>query len=106
MIFSTRHLENNVLFDFNNISLSPVHMHKHLGVIFSNDCKWTKHIDVESKLAYIDNPVTIRAASICIFSRRLQFACPQLSQTSEAYSKIGRMKTKYIIPPQSKILSW
>jgi hypothetical protein len=29
-----------------NISLSPVHMHKHLGVIFSNDCKWTKHIDV------------------------------------------------------------
>jgi hypothetical protein len=46
MIFSTRHLENNLLFDFTNISLSPVHMHKHLGVIFSNDCKWTKHIDV------------------------------------------------------------
>jgi hypothetical protein len=46
MIFSTRHLENNLLFDFNNISLSPVHMHSHLGVIFSNDCKWTKHIDV------------------------------------------------------------
>ena len=21
-------------------------MHKHLGVIFSSDCKWTKHIDV------------------------------------------------------------
>jgi hypothetical protein len=36
MIFSTRHLENNLLFDFNNISLSPVHMHKHLGAIFSN----------------------------------------------------------------------
>jgi hypothetical protein len=29
----------------------------------------------------------IWAASICIFSRQLQFACPQLSQTSEAYSK-------------------
>jgi hypothetical protein len=42
------------------------------------------------------NSHNIRAASICIFSRRLQFACPQLSQTSEAYSKIGRMKTKYI----------
>jgi hypothetical protein len=47
---------------------------------------------IESKQAYIDNSVTIRAASICIFSRRLQFACPQLSQTSEAYSKIGRNK--------------
>ena len=46
MIFSTRHLENNLIFDFNNISLSPVHMHKHLGVIFCNDCKWTNHIDV------------------------------------------------------------
>ena len=46
MILSTRHLENNLLFDFNNISVSPVHMHKHLGVVFSNDCKWTKHIDV------------------------------------------------------------
>jgi hypothetical protein len=46
MIFSTRHLENNLLFDINNISLSPVHMHKHLGVIFCNDCKWTNHIDV------------------------------------------------------------
>ena len=46
MIFSTRHLEDNVLFDFNNISLPPVHMHKHLGVTFSNDCMWRKHIDV------------------------------------------------------------
>ena len=46
IIFSTRHLENNLLFDFTNISLSPVHMHKHLGVMFWNDCKWTKHIDV------------------------------------------------------------
>ena len=46
MIFSTRHLENNLLFDFSNISLSPVHIHSHLGVIFSNDCRWTKHIDV------------------------------------------------------------
>jgi hypothetical protein len=46
MIFSTRHLENNSIFDFGDISLSPVHMHKHLGVIFSSDCKWTKHSDV------------------------------------------------------------
>jgi hypothetical protein len=24
---------------------ADVELHKHLGVIFSNDCKWTKHID-------------------------------------------------------------
>jgi hypothetical protein len=44
MIFSTRHLENDSIFDFNDISLSPVHMHKHLGVIFNSDCKWTKQL--------------------------------------------------------------
>ena len=33
MIFSTRHLENNSIFDFSDSLLSPVHMHKHLGVI-------------------------------------------------------------------------
>jgi hypothetical protein len=27
------------------LSLRDVESHKHLGVIFSNDCKWTKHID-------------------------------------------------------------
>ena len=39
-MFSTRHLENNSIFEFNDISLS------HVGVIFSSDCKWTKHIDL------------------------------------------------------------
>ena len=35
MMFSTRHLENNSIIDFIDISLSPVHMHKHLGVILA-----------------------------------------------------------------------
>jgi hypothetical protein len=36
---------NNGNFDFEGASLRDVELHKHLGVIFSNDCKWTKHID-------------------------------------------------------------
>jgi hypothetical protein len=32
-------------FDFEGASLRDVELHKHLCVIFSNDCKWTKHID-------------------------------------------------------------
>jgi hypothetical protein len=57
MIFSTRHLENNSIFDFNDISLSPVHMHKHLGVIFSSDCKWTSSANSQPK------PVILSATS-------------------------------------------
>jgi hypothetical protein len=30
---------------YEGASLRDVELHKHLGVIFSNDCKWTKHID-------------------------------------------------------------
>jgi hypothetical protein len=32
-------------FDFNNTLIQTVNTHKHLGVIFSCDCKWTKHIN-------------------------------------------------------------
>jgi hypothetical protein len=39
MIFSTRHLENNSIFDFNDISLSPVHMHKVVWVILYSSIK-------------------------------------------------------------------
>ena len=45
MIFSTRDTKLYFNFDFEGASLRDVELHKHLGVIFSNDCKWTKHID-------------------------------------------------------------
>jgi hypothetical protein len=45
MVFSTRDTKLYFNFEFDGTSLRDVELHKHLGVIFSNDCKWTKHID-------------------------------------------------------------
>ena len=89
MIFSTRHLENNLLFDFNNISLSPVHMHKHLGVIFSSDCKWTKHIDVlierTSKQLNIFRKLKYRLKRDYLENNYLVFIRPILEYASEVW---------------------
>ena len=45
MVFSTRETKLYFNFDFKGASLRDVKLYKQLGVIFSNDCKWTKHID-------------------------------------------------------------
>jgi hypothetical protein len=42
-------------------------------------------------------PQTIRAASVCTFSKRFELKWPQLNQTSDAYSKIGLINVKYIL---------
>jgi hypothetical protein len=94
MIFSTRHLENNLLFDFNNISLSPVHMHKHLGAIFSNDCKWTKHIDVlierTSKQFNILRKLKYRLKRDYLEKIYLVFIRPILEYASEVWDNCGQ----------------
>jgi hypothetical protein len=76
MVFSSRDTKLYFNFDFEGASLRDVELHKHLGVIFSNDCKWTKHID---KLI-----------------KKSELNWPQLNQTSGAYSKIGLINVKYI----------
>ena len=94
MIFSTRHLENNLLFDFNNISLSPVHMHKHLDVIFSNDCKWTKHIDVlierTSRQLNILRKLKYRLKRDYLEKIYLVFIRPILEYASEVWDNCGQ----------------
>ena len=45
MIFNIRNQQDELSFDFHGIVLNSVNKHKHLGTIFSSDCKWTKHID-------------------------------------------------------------
>jgi hypothetical protein len=43
MVFSANNQQNDLAFDFNSTLIQTVNTHKHLGVIFSCDCKWTKH---------------------------------------------------------------
>jgi hypothetical protein len=45
MVFSTRDTKRYFNFDFDGTSLTDVELHKHLCVIFCNDCKWTRHTD-------------------------------------------------------------
>ena len=45
MIFNIKNQQDELSFDFDGIVLNSVNKHKHLGIIFSSDCKWTKHID-------------------------------------------------------------
>jgi hypothetical protein len=93
-IFSTSHLENNSIFDFSDISLSPVHMHKHLGVIFSIDCKWTKHIDVliekASKQFNILRKLKYRLKRNYLEKIYLVFIRPILEYASEVWDTCGQ----------------
>ena len=45
MIFNIRNQQDELSFDFDGIVHNSVNKHKHLGIIISSDCKWTKHID-------------------------------------------------------------
>ena len=45
IIFNFNGVECNLTFNFDQTTIYPVHTHKHLGIVFSSDCKWTKHID-------------------------------------------------------------
>jgi hypothetical protein len=45
MIFNIKNHQDKLSFDFDGIFFNSVNKHKHLGIIISSDCKWTKHID-------------------------------------------------------------
>jgi hypothetical protein len=56
MVFSANNQQNDLTFDFNSTLIQTVNTHNHLGVIFSCDCKWTKHINtiIERAVCLID----------------------------------------------------
>ena len=64
-------------------------MHKHLGVIFSSDCKWTKHIDVlierTSKQLNIFRKLKYRLKRDYLENNYLVFIRPILEYASEVW---------------------
>jgi hypothetical protein len=71
-----------------------VHKHKHLGVIFSNDCKWTKHIDVlierTSKQLNILRRLKYRLKRDYLEKIYLVFIRPILEYASEVWDNCGQ----------------
>lgn len=51
MYFSTRNAPDDLCFTVGDSRIYPVESHRHLGVILSADCKWTKHIDMIAEKA-------------------------------------------------------
>ena len=52
MIFSLERFKSNVSLIFQNKSITRVEEHKHLGLIFSDDMKWSKHANYICKKAH------------------------------------------------------
>ena len=44
MLFESRR-QGNLTFKFGQTNILSVDFHKHLGIVFSSDGKWTRHID-------------------------------------------------------------
>jgi hypothetical protein len=69
-------------------------MHKHLGVIFSSDCKWTKHIDVlnekTSKQLNILRKLKYRLKRDYLEKIYLVFIRPILEYASEVWDECGQ----------------
>ena len=69
-------------------------MHKHLGVIFSNDCKWTKHIDVlierTSKQLKILRKLKYRLKRDYLEKTYSVFIRPILEYASEVWDNCGQ----------------
>jgi hypothetical protein len=63
MVFSANNQQNDLTFDFNSTRIQTINTHKHLGVICSCDCKWTKHI----------NTIIERASKQLNILRKLKF---------------------------------
>ncbi|KAK3092504.1 hypothetical protein FSP39_003753 [Pinctada imbricata] len=76
----------NLTFIFDNIPINPVHSHKHLGITFDNNGKWTSHIDdivtkvskliaVFRKIKYKLNRNTLNKMYLTFIRPHLEYAC-------------------------------
>ena len=97
MVFSSRDTKLYFNFDFEGASLRDVELHKHLGVIFSNDCKWTKHIDKliekSSKQINVLRKLKFKLKRNYLEKIYLTFIRPILEYASEAWFNCGQFNS-------------
>ena len=97
MVFNTRDTKRYFNFDFDGTSLTDVKLHKHLGVIFSNDCKWTKHIDKliekSSKQLNVLRKLKFKLKRNYLEKMYLTFIRPILEYASEVWFNCGQFNS-------------
>lgn len=97
MVFSARNQQNDFIFEFDNIALHTVNIHKHLGVIFSSDCKWSKHIDYliqrASKQLNVMRKLKFKLKREYLEKIYLTFIRPILEYSSEVWDNCGQINS-------------
>ena len=97
MVFSSRDTKLYFNFDFEGAPLRDFELHKHLGVIFSNDCKWTKHIDKliekSSKQINVLRKLKVKLKRNYLEKMYLTFIRPILEYASEVWFNCGQFNS-------------
>ena len=94
IIFNVNGVECNLAFNFDQTTIDPVHTHKHLGIVFSSDCKWTKHIykliESDSKQLNVLIKLKYRLNRNYLENNDLTFNRPVLEYASEVWDNCGQ----------------
>jgi hypothetical protein len=97
MIFNIRNQQDELSFDFDGIVLNSVNKHKHLGIIFSSECKWTKHIDSliqrTSKQLNVLRKLKFRLKREYLENIYFTFIRPILEYSSEVWDNCGQVNS-------------
>ena len=97
IIFNINGIECNLTFNFDQTTIDPVHTHKHLGIVFSSNCKWTKYIDklIESASKQLN---VLRKLKYCLNRNYLEkiyltFVRSVLEYASEVWDNCGQINS-------------
>jgi len=97
IIFNINGIECNLTFNFDQTTIDPVHTHTHLGIVFSSDCKWTKHIEKligsASKQLNVLRKLKYRLNRNYLEEIYLTFIRPVLEYASEVWDNCGQINS-------------
>ncbi len=97
MVFSLRAQHEQFLFNFADQDISSVQRHKHLGVLFSSDGKWTKHIDTlverASKELNVLRKLKFKLSRECLERIYFSFIRPLLEYACEVWDNCGEVNS-------------
>ena len=100
MLFDSRR-QGNLTFKFGQTNILSVDFHKHLGIVFSSDGKWTRHIDyilskaskqvgVLRKLKFILQREILEKIYLTFIKPLLEYSCPLLEYSCEVWDNCSQ----------------